>query len=75
MIGYPIDTFITTTSAANQKFVRKSRFDTSTCQCLMLEKLLCQSFRFKSRYFAAQNLKDSSRSKQRENEQVPAILS
>ena len=73
MIRNVIDTFRTMTRAVNQKSVlkKKNQTETSTCHCLILEKLICQSCLLRLRHFAAQCSR-SLHNKQQEDEQVAA---
>ena len=51
-----IDTFRISKPAISQKFVAKSRIETSTSQCFTLEFLMCPSNPFKLRRLTAQFL-------------------
>ena len=53
-----IDTSRNTTPDVHQKDVRKSGNETKTCQCLIVEKLICQSCFFQIRRSAAQCYQD-----------------
>ena len=73
MIADMIHIFRHTTSAAKQKFFRKSEIETSASHKVSFKKLICHSSLSKIRYLVAQCLR-SFNSKQRKNEQVPAKM-